>query len=522
MPASRACAGGRHRRPAVVCVCVFAIALSAAPTARGQDQVDGEIEESPPLRQPDGIFTYPGDTQIRDIILAPDGRSAYAVFAIGSVNIWAVLVYHWVEIAAAVIGVTVALMLWRVVRRRREIGQPHCRRCNYLLVNFSGTACPECGVELADRNRVMGRPRRWRIAMFSGLLAAVGAGYLGGRSQLPREGQASTWFYWLSPRLYDWAWHHGQGWLHNHKAWLSRVVEIDLQSGRIERTLYQRNGGTARLIMLHPSGETLFVLHRNTISHHDLETAKQIDVLSVRDAAPLALRDHLRSFSTDAEGQTLFALSDREVVWRWRLADGHREQLFQLPDDQSKPRAYLTLVRRRPELLDVRWAMIRGDGSIVLDISVWDLEKQKITRSFAVDIPGGRAWEGLSADGRFLLVFQMLPPSVQVWDIESAELRTVVEPSRGVGAAYVMSRDQRFLVTATTKPAELQLWDAAAQARVALFGGPVRHWARLILSDDNRVLVAIGIDTTKGHVQTILTYDISDVVKAEEAERPSD
>ena len=133
------------------CFLCLSLGVPAGGAAAREDTIDAL-----PVRPPDRVFTYPGDTRILDLAIAPDGGHVYAVMRIGTVNLWAVAVYRWPEIALVVAIAVPAIALWRLLRRRQAIGQPHCRRCNYLLVDGGSLTCPECGIELSPRNRVIG------------------------------------------------------------------------------------------------------------------------------------------------------------------------------------------------------------------------------------------------------------------------------------------------------------------------------------------------------------------------------
>lgn len=170
-----------------VLVCVALIGASR-PALAQPDQTAVAV------RQPDGVFTFRGDTRIQDIVLAPEGTHAYAIFQIGSVNLWAVLVFFWPEITATLVTLCIGVALWRVLRRRRRLGEPHCRRCNYLLTNLSGDRCPECGFELTEGNRVIGQPRRWKIAALLVLMVMTAAGYLTAPRTFPARARPASGF----------------------------------------------------------------------------------------------------------------------------------------------------------------------------------------------------------------------------------------------------------------------------------------------------------------------------------------
>jgi hypothetical protein len=69
----------------------------------------------------------------------------------------------------------VMLIAGRWPRRRGD--EPHCRKCDYLLVGLNSRRCPECGTELTDKNIVQGQRHRRPRLMWAGaalsLLALV-------------------------------------------------------------------------------------------------------------------------------------------------------------------------------------------------------------------------------------------------------------------------------------------------------------------------------------------------------------
>jgi len=59
--------------------------------------------------------------------------------------------------------------------RRRYVGiEPHCRKCDYLLLGLESSRCPECGSHLSPSSIVFGqRTRRWKPFIAGWLLIAV-------------------------------------------------------------------------------------------------------------------------------------------------------------------------------------------------------------------------------------------------------------------------------------------------------------------------------------------------------------
>src|SRR5688500_341954 len=77
-------------------------------------------------------------------------------------------------VVALLFGVAALLVLRRSLFPRPRGSEPHCRKCDYLLVNLTSTKCPECGVALTEDNVVHGRrARRPGLAAFGFLLLLV-------------------------------------------------------------------------------------------------------------------------------------------------------------------------------------------------------------------------------------------------------------------------------------------------------------------------------------------------------------
>ena len=465
---------------------------------------------APPLL-PTGVFTYPGNTNIHDVVLLPDGGHALAVFRIGSVNLWSLLVYGWVEIIATVaVGILVVAM-WRLLHRRRDIGQPHCRRCNYLLVNLSADVCPECGLALTSRNRVMGRPRRLRIAITIALLVAVFGGYASGYRRLPRQGSVSRWCQWLSPGLYDHARRNGQFWLMDHRSWRCRVVEIDLADGSVTRTLFSRDGIWPGPLVLHPDGRSFFFSQGDVITHHDLLNGRRLGAFRLD--GPRSRR--FEQLTVDELGETVYTVTNDYVVWAWHLADGTRERVLDvddLPGDRDTQFRFFRILPYQDRLIYQEEMTSVHPGPP--DATVFDLR--------AGMQEGSLGWLAslflMSSDGRWLVDPMGSTNTVfGVWDLRTRTLRQTIRPpwmaSQGISVADVIGADSRFVVLYRYRPSELHLWDLNASAWVGVFTGPVRDWrlARLGTNgSDGSVMVAVGTSFA-GAVRTdkILTWDIS-------------
>ena len=475
---------------------------------------------APPLL-PTGVFTYPGDTNIQDIVLLPDGSHLLAVFRIGSVNLWSVLVYGWIEIVATVaVGILVVALL-RLLHRRRVIGQPHCRRCNYLLVNLGADVCPECGIELTSRNRVVGRPRRLRVAVTVGLLVAVFAGYATGYRRLARQGSVSTWCQWLSPGLYDYALRHRQSWLLDHKSWRCRVVEIDLADGSVTRTLVSRDGIWPGPLVLHPDGRSFFFSQGDVITHHDLANGRRLGAFRLDESSPR----RLHRLTVDAPGETVYAMTMDNVVWAWHLADGTRERVLDVVDltgGRERQFRFLRLIPYHDRLI----CQEQPTGSIgvnpqLLDSTVWDLTTRTPVGSLG---PIASSFL-MSSGGRWLVGPRGSPPVFDVWDLETRTLRETIRPSWGQGPGvsrrFMLGADNRFVVLPGPAANELHLWDLDTSTWAGVCAAPVTSWMRARLETDGSRLVAVA-KTLAGPTITdkIVTWDISTLLRDRDPAEP--
>ena len=443
-----------------------------------------------PPASPTGIFTYPGDTQIQDVLLLPDGLHALALLRIGSVNLWSVLVYYWVEIVA-VAGVSIlVVLLWRLLGRPLVMGGPHCRRCKYPLVGLDGEVCPECGAALTSRNRIIGRPRRLRVVIALALLVGIVAGYVTGRPRLTRVGSVNTWCQWLSPGLYDWAWHADHDWLHRHKSWRARVVEIDLDTGRVTRTLFSRDGIVPGPVVLHPDGQSFFLSQGDIVSRHDLARGRRLAAFraaGVKRFQQVSLNEH---------GDTVYAVTLQRDVWAWRPADGTHERIL---ESDLLGNGYNLLLPYQDRLISYRRMTNTPDSTI------WDLTTRQRLGSLNLGNPTFRP----SQDGRWLVC--PAGPDFDLWDLRAGALRETIRPWWAPAGfpVVVPGADRRYVVLPRYGPTELHLWDIerSTWARACAAGVTMWTWARLS-ADDSR-LVAIAVAAIGGGTQyKIITWDL--------------
>lgn len=188
---------------------------------------------------PSAIYALPDEDIPDSVVVDLPHRKAYIASEFVAINILSLLAALWVE--ALALAVAMASMWWlrRLARRPQEIGRPYCRRCNYLLAHLSGVICPECGATVTGRGRLVGR-RRWPRAMLAtcALGGSVGL-YLAFARRAPRLIWPDRWPAWWSRTLDDVAQANSKyEWLIQHSRVLSHLVEIDLDAGGAERTVW--------------------------------------------------------------------------------------------------------------------------------------------------------------------------------------------------------------------------------------------------------------------------------------------
>lgn len=232
--------GKRAICPAFV-ASLFTAALCAA-------QPGNPVDRLPPgVLLPSGRIEVTGAESVDVLSVSNDGPHAWVVVSYPTINAWPWLVHRWVALAtAALVGIVVivGIRMWRILARPQEIGKPHCRGCGYCLFGVAGRECPECGRGLSGwRATVTGRARLPRVVPAIAVGALAAGLYVFAIFSLPAHGSACTWFDWPSVWLADWEGpqpNRAKSRKEPHpRGRLSRIVELDLHSGAIWRSIYQ-------------------------------------------------------------------------------------------------------------------------------------------------------------------------------------------------------------------------------------------------------------------------------------------
>jgi hypothetical protein len=429
---------------------VFAAAIFVGRTIRAEmPSPASALQASPASIQPSAIHTFPGDAWIESIYPAPEGQHVLIHWRLGSVNIWSVLVYYWPEIVAGVTAIVMLLWLRHILKHKRVRGQLHCRRCDYLLTNLASSMCPECGLQLNDRTRVIGRSRRILVAINLILIAALACSWFVLRDRLPRRGAASEWLYWLSPGMYDWAWRHKREWLIRHKTWLTQVVEVDPATGAIARKITHEPGRFYFAMQATANPEIFLLRDYAAVSSINVRTHERVRLEDVSLRMPDGTFSDMIQNAVSWDGGTIYIAMGAGAIQRWNLDTGERATMFTTERGHYSTYVFFHLLRESHRIAvtdwaeDRRWRLrvwddreermaaeftrpLRGTQSVTLvdatreiayvaddgnpgKIDVIDLRDGTLQRT----IPGGptRPWQSsLSSDGRLLLVVDVRRP----------------------------------------------------------------------------------------------------------------
>lgn len=136
-------------------VLAWFLSVLAVESTRAQSQPTDSL----PLLDPVCRILPPVKGSIKSAAFSPDRQTVYALAQVQAINLTEIVASFWIEILGVlglILLLITAIALWRIRRRPRLPGEPHCRRCNYCLKGCPSDRCPECGH--STRRPVIGRP----------------------------------------------------------------------------------------------------------------------------------------------------------------------------------------------------------------------------------------------------------------------------------------------------------------------------------------------------------------------------
>jgi len=405
-----------------------------------------------------------------DRIIAPVSFAEVAVNGEGSgafisgggqvIDIWALLVAAWPETVAATALLVGLVWMWRLHRHRRLRGEPYCRRCDYRLTGMAATTCPECGRPVTGRGRVVGRRRRWRVIVATGLVVATPLLYAVWLRGLPREGAVSRWRAWWSIELFEWADKHSIKWLTDRAVAGSLILKIDLATGATDRVVYV--GPTRASVRgIHVAGNEIFMIRNERDASAPIgyqEYLVGVDMKTGREFYHRPIGTRARVVACDRERRRVSILSGRpETLSIVDLATGETVHVVSAETDRSArnalPNIALALPPDQRRIIATEYAgtaKLHGRDGLFATLITYHLLLLDGPQHEAI------AWsdEALtigaitsSADGRVVYV-AVHGEGVWRWNLDEpagAPLPGAFEPPDTMVTAIAVSPDDRFV-----------------------------------------------------------------------------
>lgn len=178
--------------------------------------------------------------EIREVVsVSPDGHRALLIAGDEGLDVWAAAFSFWPEAAVLILIIIGALLVRRTSRLRRlPRGVPCCAVCGYLIHDMT-PRCPECGIALTARALRYGGPARVHVALTVLIFVLVVGAYPLFQRALPRESEwVAEHARWYSPALAEKLRDHFPEWSGNYIRWPESIVEFDVETGKVSRTLH--------------------------------------------------------------------------------------------------------------------------------------------------------------------------------------------------------------------------------------------------------------------------------------------
>gem|GEM_PF-7103706 len=219
----------------------LAVALTPASGKATQQHAEGASDSGVLTLAPRYALDLGSETLIRGLVFSNDGTSLFAETRCPAVNVWAIVVHYWPELAALAVFLVsfgVGLKAFRAMLRHQFPGKLHCSVCNYCLEGSLAGRCPECGCDLSARPPILGRTTWRRTRLYAGATTFLWAACLSLILWGPvRDNPASTWFEWWSPKLFELAEQRNWSYIANSATKVNRIVAINVRTGEVDRTL---------------------------------------------------------------------------------------------------------------------------------------------------------------------------------------------------------------------------------------------------------------------------------------------
>lgn len=463
-----------------------------------------------PLLKPTNTFDLPLMDLIYPLKEKSDTSDSMVAFTnTMAINIWSLAVYYWPEALGIVSLVLLLICLWRWLRFNLIVGQPHCRKCHYSLIAFEGDTCPECGVELTEHNRIIGRRFGWRMVICLIMSAIVLVGYLPGRKHLPRQGWFADRYEILSPRVYRWLfnWNTLRS---RHSKFLQRFVEIDVATGRLIREITTRAGRQIHSEFTFDR-KAAVMRHGLMIQLFDLSNGQCLADFDMVEQAGEYLDHDANNIVWMAMGnapEILYLSTRNGSIQAWNLVDGEVEIL-------TKTDGLLSRLYVIPS--DNRLGMLFRETPNGWEWLEFDLQSRQFVKTIRSE--NGRSMHSmiLSSDGTRIALCERDRSWLEIWDRRVGELLQTFELSELTFAQFspmAMSADNRWVLAGTgtsfgmlSSTTQLYVFDTTLGICAARLDVPIMSFSQTVLLPDNKTAVIIGRDQNKQ--AKMLVYDLS-------------
>jgi hypothetical protein len=494
----------------VVCLAIGSAAAFAQPAGAQetkQQKTDHPVAVDPslaklgelPIRKPTQSIRVPdtwdigsgSKAEVRPFI-SPDGTRVFVTESYQSVRVWAALVANW---PYSLIFPSFIILLFAIRTLRRQLirvqipGETYCANCNYHLAGSESEKCPECGVNVTEKLRAVGRSRKRRIMPAMMLILCIPLAYGSLLLINPNERGVGEWFSWQSEGFYLWALENGFEFIHRHDIKSYRVREFDLKTQQSGEAIYDRHDASPALAFSDDS-RFLFVVDGIRLTQWNIKRDEEIFSLTAYEfdePVPISTpqlvvsADQRNLYSYDLYSPplewNLVEQSVRELPWRGlpknikgkpidKLDTNKRPQAVEL-----KPWPYYNLVvggsvdasplgflepRVRIKITDGEKLFLAKHRAVGTEIQVWDIRTRKrlqrvasasvVKGYFAPSSDGKRLFmatidDDLMLEGRFQW-------SVHVWDTTKKKwIGGFRLPSTfGVGNWFMVARDRPLLI----------------------------------------------------------------------------
>lgn len=477
-----------------------------------QEAIQNPDDDLPSLKPTNTIefplidFIYPVKTR------SDSSDSVVAFTSTVSINIWSLAVYYWPEAIGVVNLIVLLSCVWRLLRNKMIVGQPHCRKCHYSLIAFEGDTCPECGVNLSDRNRIIGRRFGWRIGICLVVSIFVVVGYLPGRNHVPRQGWFADHYQILSPRLYRWMMNR-KTLQRDHHEYLQRFVEIDVTTGKLIRQ-YKTKSGREIHTEFSPDGNAAVLRHGRMIQLFDLRSGQCLaDMDMVEHAGEFLNNDESRiaRMTLGEKPEILYLCTWDGSLQIWNLVDGSVEELAKLDDMPSE----MFVI---PD--ENRLGMLFSETSNGWAWREFDLQSRQFVNTIR-SLNGRNIHELIpSSDGSRITLIEKGGELIEILNRQTGELINAIDPpGASISQISIMatSVDNRWILAGAgnssgmlTSGSQLYVFDSASGICLGRLDVPNLRMVDVAILPDNKTVVIIGriMPMTKAQSK-MLVYDLS-------------